>query len=1059
MVRPFACGAIAAIQKKDKSIGPLPAYAGIRIPWADQSGAVADSYDERAPVSLFRIVVRLPCRSFMPSKMIAAANLLHQSSLPLTRLSAFRTFCLLGSALGGSLAFAGEAYSQAFNATQTVLDGTVFFNRSNPDGPGTERVEVIAAGAVIDPPAAVISWALNNNQFMFPGHTATFQGAPGNGNYEVLNRLNSGQAGTFVIDGTIIGRLSQSNATPAGTIAFSVSSIQGQSITVGSNAVFDVNRVRFQSDPNYPNSVQSVTWNGTFTTGATGGGLILENTDFTAAGGSINKSAGVTSTFLELQNSSFHLGNTALGLDAIQMTGSALYFDGGAVDEARTLTQAFTLNGLNFIEAKDSRKLTLTGAIDGPGSLSVTGFAVLAGVNTYTGSTTVIDGKLEVSGAITNTSSIAVQTGGTLQVDNAGAVGAAPLTLSNGALRTNFNGTFSNALTFGAGVVSTVSAAAGTQVTIAGPVSMGGNTIARFGSSTDTGTVVYQANGGTGNLSSQVVVAGGKLLVNGTLTAPAMTTVNSGATLGGTGAMGNVTINSGGIFAPGPAAAPGSMTLFGNLAFQSGAIYLVQVTPGAASTVLAGGTANLTGASVQTVFAPGSYISRQYTILTALGGLGGTTFAGVSGGPGFQQSLSYTSTSVVLNLTAALGNGGAFNQNQQNVLNTVNNFFNSGGALPAAFGNLFALSGSNLANALSGLSGEVATGSQQTTFDAMNQFMGLLTDPFITGRGGSIAGGGIPNAFTDEDARARSRSGSERDAYAAMSAKAPRAASPFAQRWAVWEAGFGGSQRTDGNAVVGSNNTSSNLYGVAVGADYRFSPDTIAGFALAGGGTNFNVNGLGSGRSDLFQAGGFIRHNVGPAYITAALAYGWQDITTDRAVTIAGLDRLRARFHANAWSGRVEGGYRIVAQGFGWTPYAAGQFTTFDLPAYAEQADSGSNVFALSYAARTVTAPRSELGLRTDKSFAMEDGIFTLRGRAAWAYNFNTDRNALPTFQALPGASFVVNGAAQAANAALVTAAAEMKWINGWSVATTFDGEFSNVTQSYAGKGIVRYPW
>jgi hypothetical protein len=29
---------------------------------------------------------------------------------------------------------------------------------------------------------------------------------------------------------------------------------------------------------------------------------------------------------------------------------------------------------------------------------------------------------------------------------------------------------------------------------------------------------------------------------------------------------------------------------------------------------------------------------------------------------------------------------------------------------------------------------------------------------------------------------------------------------------------------------------------------------------------------LGSGRSDLFQAGGFIRHNIGPAYITGALA-------------------------------------------------------------------------------------------------------------------------------------------------------------------------------------------
>jgi hypothetical protein len=30
---------------------------------------------------------------------------------------------------------------------------------------------------------------------------------------------------------------------------------------------------------------------------------------------------------------------------------------------------------------------------------------------------------------------------------------------------------------------------------------------------------------------------------------------------------------------------------------------------------------------------------------------------------------------------------------------------------------------------------------------------------------------------------------------------------------------------------------------------------------------------------------------------------------------------------------------------------------------------------------------------------------------------------------------------------------------SGWSAAATFEGEFSNVTSSYAGKGVVRYQW
>jgi uncharacterized protein with beta-barrel porin domain len=57
------------------------------------------------------------------------------------------------------------------------------------------------------------------------------------------------------------------------------------------------------------------------------------------------------------------------------------------------------------------------------------------------------------------------------------------------------------------------------------------------------------------------------------------------------------------------------------------------------------------------------------------------------------------------------------------------------------------------------------------------------------------------------------------------------------------------------------------------------------------------------------------------------------------------------------------------------------------------------------------------------------------------------------------GASFVVNGAAQAADSALVTASVDKKWLNGFSAAATFEGEFSSVTASYAGKGVVRYQW
>jgi uncharacterized protein with beta-barrel porin domain len=496
-------------------------------------------------------------------------------------------------------------------------------------------------------------------------------------------------------------------------------------------------------------------------------------------------------------------------------------------------------------------------------------------------------------------------------------------------------------------------------------------------------------------------------------------------------------------------------------------------TPFTASFANVTGTATISGATVNAFFANGSYISKQYTILTAAGGLGNTTFGSLVNSnlpANFTTSLSYDPTHAFLNLTlgfAGPGFGSGLNINQQNVANALTNFFNATGGIPMVFGTL-------TPSGLTQASGESATGSQQATFDAMNLFMGLMTDPFVAGRGdGANANSPAPgyaeegfgvSAYAPKDTL---RSQSERDAYAAIYRKAPPLADSFTQRWSVWGAAYGGSQTTSGNAILGSNNTTSSIAGTVVGADYRISPFTIAGFALAGGGTSFSTAGSGSGHSDLFQAGAFIRHTVGAAYITGALAYGWQDITTNRTLTVAGIDQLRAQFNANAFSGRVEGGYRFVSPwigGIGITPYAAGQFTTFDLPAYSESVVSGASTFALAYNAKDVTDSRSELGIRTDKSYAMQNSwnggaILTLRGRFAWAHDFNPDRAIGATFQTLPGASFVVNGAAQASDSALTTASVEMKWLNGWSAAATFEGEFSSVTSSYAGKGVVRYTW
>jgi autotransporter-associated beta strand protein len=570
--------------------------------------------------------------------------------------------------------------------------------------------------------------------------------------------------------------------------------------------------------------------------------------------------------------------------------------------------------------------------------------------------------------------------------------------------------------------------------------SIGSASLEKVGS----GTLILSGNN---TYTGTTTVNGGILEIDGFNNQSSLTSINAGGALFGFGIVGNTVIATGGIYAPGDGGPGSSMLVQGDLAFQSGALYLVQVGSGLSSSFAhVIGNVTLSG-NVGVSLYPGSTVHPHYEIMQFSGAATGN-FAGVAAPGGLVGTTTVGAGAVYLDFTLDYGAKYGLNTNQKNVAATLQNFFNANGGLPAEFAGL-APAG------LTQASGEPGTGSQQTTFNAMNLFLSLLTDTFGASRGGNV--GATPYADEAGATAYASAGRSVRDAFAAIHRKAP--AADFEQRWNVWAAGYGGSQTTDGSAALGSNSTTSSVYGTAVGLDHRISPSTLAGFALAGGATGFSVNGLGWGHSDLFQAGAFVRHTIGPAYVSAALAYGWQDVTTNRVVTAAGLDQLRARFNANAFSGRVESGYRVITPWMGVTPYAALQATTFNLPNYAETAVVGLNTFALAYAAKSVTDTRTELGLRTDRSFAAHDGIVTLRGRLAWTHDFNPDRSIGAVFQALPGAAFVVNGAVLARDAALTTAAAEMRWMNGWSAAATFEGEFSNVTRSYAGKGFVRYAW
>jgi len=298
------------------------------------------------------------------------------------------------------------------------------------------------------------------------------------------------------------------------------------------------------------------------------GGVVFTGTNTysgtTTIGGSLTLGDGTTA-------------GTITGNAALLISSSTLKFD-----EPTNVTYAGRIAGLGHV------------VIDGPGVITLTNTS-----NSYTGGT-VVEG------------------GSTLEVDSDGELGAATggLTLggaaSAGTLQLLASFDLSNtrpvALGAGGGTINTN----GFNTTISQAISGGSLTKAGAGTLTLSGTSSY--TGGT-------TVQAGTLSVNGSIASSAVT-VDSGATLGGTGTVGSTTVSSGGTLAPGNSI--GTLHVNGNLALAAGSTYSVEVSPTAADETIVSGTASLAGGLLLSP-SSGTYTrGAVYTLVNSTGALTGT---------------------------------------------------------------------------------------------------------------------------------------------------------------------------------------------------------------------------------------------------------------------------------------------------------------------------------------------------------------------------------------------------------------------------------------------------
>jgi uncharacterized protein with beta-barrel porin domain len=785
---------------------------------------------------------------------------------------------------------------------------------------------------------------------------------------------------------------------------------------------------------------------------------ILVTTVSTFAGGIVNSAGGTISTGAD--GDGIAVNSVSNFVNGVSNT--------GGISNAGTISAA--LHGITVADGSNfSGGIANTGTISGANGITVNTVSTFAGGISNGGAVSAATYGIYVasvstfSGGISNSGTITAKTG--IHIDG-GVTFAGAAAIANSGTISGTGGTAIDTsaamspviIDQNAGAINgAIKLSAHADVLNINGGTIAGNIVGQGSSDTvnfqlGAGTTYVDNNAFTG--INQVNINSGTVVLNGIDSA---TNVDVYGTPSGSGSIdpATATIHSGGTFAPGNGTPGTSMAITGNLAFQSGALYQIYLNPAASTYASVTGTASLAG-TVNASFASGGYVSKQYTILTA-GTISGAFASLVNSNlpSNFHDSLSYDGTDAYLDLTLNFTTppSTGLNGNQNNVANALIDYFNTNGGIPTKFATL-------PATALTQLDGEDATGAQKSAFQLMQDFLNMVLDPSLDGVGGGGGSGQATPFAPEQDA---SLPPDIALAYAhALHQRPPQSDAPqgFDQRWNAWAGGFGGTGTTDGNATVGSTNVTATDYGYAAGMTYHVTPGTDYGFALAGGGTNWNLaQSLGSGRSDSFQAGVYGTTHFGSAYLSGALAFANHWFTTNR---IAMGDNLTANFQGQSYAARGEAGYRyavpITGYIVGVTPYAALQVQDFHTPGYSETELSGGG-FGLTYNAVNATDTRSELGARFDNLTVWNGMPLVLRSRLAWAHDWVTNPALGAVFQALPGSNFTVNGGAPPKNSALTTAAAEWHLTANWTAMAKFDGEFGAGSQTYAGTGTLKYSW
>ncbi|MEW6124164.1 MAG: autotransporter domain-containing protein [Pseudomonadota bacterium] len=448
-----------------------------------------------------------------------------------------------------------------------------------------------------------------------------------------------------------------------------------------------------------------------------------------------------------------------------------------------------------------------------------------------------------------------------------------------------------------------------------------------------------------------------------------------------------------------------------------------------------------------------STLANSYTLMAVTDGMTGTfeTLA-TPGLPTFVSAqIAYSDTTVALNLTSQMARQAGLSANQAAVGAGVDRAFNSGATASvgdAASGmltTLYGLSGAQLPQALSALSGE-AYASQQTVLIGDGAYsraavLDRLRQGAYGGTGGPLAVlayGGPALAYLGPQAPAAG-SAAQALAYATT---APEAPSAIPAGTAAWVQGFGGWTSYDGNGRAFG--TDSTIGGIMAGADIQAGAWRLGaamGYSQSGSSVS-DLNASSTVNSMLVALYGGTM--LGPVSVRLGATYAFNQIDASRAVAFPGfLETATAQYDGGTAQVFGEVGYGFAVQALAIEPFAGLAFVHLSTDGFTE---NGAPAAGLSVGSSTANVGYGTLGLRAATSFALSGGMtLAPHASAAWQYAFgDTTPSAQPSLTAIPGTAFSVSGVPLAQNAALVEGGVDLILNPQARIGASYVGQFGD---------------